>query len=86
MGWPYKTGPVWTGLRKVAMAEAIVIGLDKLQEIIDELEAIEVIGELESLADLLADSQEILVCQTPAVSRLNEIIAKFGRAHEQKQQ
>lgn len=39
MGWPYKTSPVWAGLRKVAMAEGVVVGVDKLEEIVVRLEA-----------------------------------------------
>ncbi len=38
MGWTYKTCPVWTGLRKVALGEAVVIGLDKLELILEQLE------------------------------------------------
>jgi hypothetical protein len=37
MGWEYKTGPVYAGLRKAALAEAVVVGLDKLEEIITRL-------------------------------------------------
>lgn len=38
MGWQQKTGHIWGHLRKVALAEAAVIGLDKLEEIIRRLE------------------------------------------------
>jgi hypothetical protein len=41
MGWEYHTSPVWAGLRKVALAEAVAIGLDKLEEIIIRLEELE---------------------------------------------
>lgn len=37
MGWEYKTYPAWTGLRKVARAEATAISLDKLEEVIARL-------------------------------------------------
>lgn len=39
MGWEYKTSPVWTGLRKVALAEAVPIGLDRLEEMLCLLES-----------------------------------------------
>jgi hypothetical protein len=38
MGWPYKTGHVYAGIRKVALAEAVAVGLDKLEEIVRRLE------------------------------------------------
>lgn len=39
MGWEYKTCHVYTGIRKVAQAEAVPVGLDKLEEILRRLEA-----------------------------------------------
>lgn len=41
MGWDYKTSPVFTGLRKVAMAEAVAISLEKLGELLDRIEYLE---------------------------------------------
>jgi hypothetical protein len=38
MNWPYHTSPVWGALRKIAMAEAVAISLDKLEEILNRLE------------------------------------------------
>jgi hypothetical protein len=38
MGWEYKTAHVWTGIRKVALAEAVPVGLDKLEAIVERLE------------------------------------------------
>src|ERR1700722_4713009 len=38
MGWEYHTSPVWTGLRKIALCEAVPISLDKLEEILNRLE------------------------------------------------
>lgn len=38
MGWPYQQGPIWAGLRKIAMAEAVPISLEKLAEVIARLE------------------------------------------------
>ena len=38
MGWQYERDLVWAALRKVAMAEAIAVSLDKLVEIMDRLE------------------------------------------------
>lgn len=38
MGWEYSKHPVWTALRKVAVAEAVAISLDKLEEVINRLE------------------------------------------------
>ena len=40
MGWEYKKAPVWTALRKVAVAEAVAISLDKLEEVLTKLEAL----------------------------------------------
>lgn len=40
MGWPYRQSPIFTGLRKVALGEATVIGLDKLAEVIERLKVI----------------------------------------------
>jgi Multiubiquitin len=40
MGWKYRTGPVWGGIRKFALAEAVVISLEKLEEILDRLETL----------------------------------------------
>lgn len=39
MGWPYGTGLVWLGLRKIALAEATAVSVDKLEEIVKRLEA-----------------------------------------------
>ena len=107
MGWDYSQSPVWTGLRKVALAEAIPVGLDKLQEIINKLheanrkanaaqtlcsnqrqmvdqalnekEAMQMridnaLAELDHIADLLADSEELPVGQTAGIRLLNEAI------------
>ena len=38
MGWDYHTSPVWTALRKVALAEAVPISLEKLNEMLDRIE------------------------------------------------
>ena len=38
MGWDYHTSPVWGGLRKVALAEAVVLGVDKAEAIAAEIE------------------------------------------------
>ncbi len=38
MGWEYSMSPAWTGLRKVAKAEAVAVGVDKLSSIIHEIE------------------------------------------------
>ncbi len=38
MGWEFKNCHVYAALRKAAMAEAVVIGMDKLEEIIKRLE------------------------------------------------
>ncbi len=39
MGWPYSTAPVFAGIRKVALAQAVPVGLDKLEEILKRLES-----------------------------------------------
>ncbi len=36
------------------------------------------VGELDAIADLLADSENVAVKNTPAVARLNEIIDRLG--------
>lgn len=38
MGWPQKTVHKYTAIRKFAMDEAVVVGLDKLEEIVRRLE------------------------------------------------
>jgi hypothetical protein len=38
MGWEYHTSPVLTGMRKAALSEAVVVGLDKLEAILERLE------------------------------------------------
>jgi len=40
MGWDYHQSPIYAGLRKVAIADATVIGLDKLEQIIGRLEGL----------------------------------------------
>ncbi len=60
MGWEYKTCPVWTGLRKAALAEAVVIGVEKLQEILVRLTAREFEDVLASIDRFeRADSGEV---------------------------
>lgn len=39
MGWKYEQGLVWAGLRKVAIAEAVAVSVEKLEEIADRLDA-----------------------------------------------
>jgi hypothetical protein len=41
MNWEYKTCHVYTAIRKAAKAEAVIVGLDKLEEIIARLDAID---------------------------------------------
>ena len=38
MGWEYKLGLVWAGLRAVAMMQAVPISVDKINEISSRLE------------------------------------------------
>jgi hypothetical protein len=40
MGWDYKKHPAWTGLRHVATGRAIVISVEKMNEILDRLETL----------------------------------------------
>lgn len=40
MGWEYATAVIWAGLRKVAEAEATVIGLNRLEEIVARLDTL----------------------------------------------
>lgn len=58
MGWEYKTGNIWTGLRKAAKAEATVIGLDKLEEILARLEAAAVVAVEDDVSDLDAEEEQ----------------------------
>ncbi len=39
MGWEYGKKPIWAGLRKIALAEATAVGIDRLEEIVTALEA-----------------------------------------------
>lgn len=39
MGWEYKTYPAYTGIRRVALAEAVAISLEKLDELLDAIAA-----------------------------------------------
>jgi hypothetical protein len=55
MCWEYSTSPVWSGLRKVALAEAVPVGLDKLEHVIDRLSII---------PDLTVACQRALNCLT----------------------
>lgn len=51
MGWDYHTSLVWAGLRKVALAEAVPVGLDKLEAIAERLEEANwLIDQLDCLA------------------------------------
>jgi hypothetical protein len=51
MGWEYRAGPVRAGVRKVALAEAVPVGLDGLEEIAGRLEeAWRLIDQLDCLA------------------------------------
>jgi len=38
MGWEYKTCPVFTGIRKVAIGQAVPVGLEKLEAMLDRIE------------------------------------------------
>jgi hypothetical protein len=38
MGWEYKTGPAFAGIRAVALGKAVALGVDKLEEILKRLE------------------------------------------------
>ena len=38
MGWDYHTSPAFGAIRKVAMADAVAVGLDKLAAMLDEIE------------------------------------------------
>lgn len=37
MGWDYHQSPVWAGLRKVAMADAVAISVEKLNQLVDAI-------------------------------------------------
>lgn len=37
MGWDYRQAPVWAGLRKVAMADAVAISVEKLNLLVDAI-------------------------------------------------
>ena len=39
MGWEYKTSPVFAGIRKIALGEAVAVSLNKLEEILKRLES-----------------------------------------------
>ncbi len=39
MGWEYHTSPVFAGIRKVALGHAVAISVEKLNELLDALEA-----------------------------------------------
>jgi hypothetical protein len=39
MGWEYHRSFKLTAIRKVAMAEAVVVGLDKLEEMLNRIES-----------------------------------------------
>lgn len=43
MCWDYHTSPAFTGIRKVAMADAVAVGLDKLAAMLDEIEQLRVV-------------------------------------------
>ncbi len=38
MGWEYKTSPVFAGIRKVALGQAVALGMDKAEELLAEIE------------------------------------------------
>ncbi len=44
----------------------------------------EICEELDSLADLMADSEELRVHETPIVARLNELLETYARAGRPK--
>lgn len=107
MGWDYHQSPVWTALRKVAMADAVAISVEKLNQLVDaiheanrkanaaqtlnsnqrqmvdqaeiEKDALQIridnaVAELDQIADLLADSEDLPVGQTAAVRLINETL------------
>ena len=39
MNWEYTSAPVWAALRKVAVAEAVAVSVEKLTEMLDRLES-----------------------------------------------
>lgn len=56
----------------------------KLKDKLFQIRVDEAINELEQLADLLADSEELPVKQTNAVQRINEIIKKLSQTKKEK--
>lgn len=59
MGWDQKTWPIWGHLRKVAMAQAVVVGLDKFEELLNALDAAK-LAERERLAERVAEQGQLL--------------------------
>jgi hypothetical protein len=57
MGWDYKTSPLWTGIRKVAVREAVPIGLDKLEAVVRRLERLP--SQWRKISEFLANGTEM---------------------------
>ena len=37
MGWDYKTSPAYTGIRQVALGNAVAVSVEKLHELLDRI-------------------------------------------------
>jgi hypothetical protein len=60
MGWDYHQIPVWAGLRKVAMADAVAISVEKLNQLVD---AIHEANRKANAAQTLNSNQRQMVAQ-----------------------
>lgn len=136
MGWDYHQSPAWTGIRRVALGEAVAISVEKLNALLDELQRCKLqvstlekvsaasdeawqaklneanrkanaaqvlnsnqrqmvnqaeiekgalqlridnaVAELDALADLLADSEDVPVGRMPAVRLINEVLESLA--------
>jgi hypothetical protein len=81
MGWDYHQSPVWTGLRKVALAEAVPVGLDKLEEIMDRLDEA---NRKANAAQTLSSNQRQMIDQAEVEKgalqiRVDEAVAALDR-------
>lgn len=60
MGWEFKTGNIYIGIRKVALAEAVPVGLDKLEAVVNRLEVLRARDEAFDIWASSPDGQSLL--------------------------
>lgn len=53
MGIEYHQSPVWTALRRIVLADAVAIGVDKLESLLDRIEDLE-----RQVVQLVTDEQD----------------------------